>query len=230
MNSLFFGFWLFYFRSKPFLKSTDKYCMSIENSFRSFWRRDLTIFIPTAILFFILGFFLRTCGSNIRRTAKVTYNGSFTQGVLVSIDSKVLKITDPDQEIPTDLVEKIEFLPEEKSSDSAELSANDKLFVGTYQLNVGPHKGTLQFFGGKNGKLYGVLRFSNWGKGKPESLGGVFVKGNQIQFVRSCAGIKCSEIGSNVPFSQKYTGVLEGRSISGTYRGNNSSGNWDAKR
>ncbi|EQA64073.1 hypothetical protein LEP1GSC062_4465 [Leptospira alexanderi serovar Manhao 3 str. L 60] len=212
------------------MKSTDRYCMSIENSFRSFWRRDLTIFIPTAILFFILGFFLRTCGSNIRRTAKVTYNGSFTQGVLVSIDSKVLKITDPDQEIPTDLVEKIEFLSEEKSSDSAELSANDKLFVGTYQLNVGPHKGTLQFFGGKNGKLYGVLRFSNWGKGKPESLSGVFAKGNQIQFVRSCAGIKCSEIGSNVPFSQKYTGVLEGRSISGTYRGNNSSGNWDAKR
>ncbi|EMJ90696.1 LIC20036 family protein [Leptospira alstonii] len=202
--------------------------MNTENSSRSFWKRDLAIFFPTAILFFILGFIPRTCGSGIQRTAKVTYNGSFTQGLLVSIDQKTLKIADPDQEIPTDLVEKIEFLSEEKSSD--ELSANDKLFVGTYQLNVGPHKGTLQFFGGKNGKLYGVLKFSNWGKGKPEFLGGVFTKGNQIQFVRSCVGVKCSDIGSNVPFSQKYTGVLEGRSISGTYRGNNSSGNWDAKR
>ncbi|EMY78651.1 hypothetical protein LEP1GSC060_3813 [Leptospira weilii serovar Ranarum str. ICFT] len=160
----------------------------------------------------------------------MTYNGSFTQGLLISIDPKTLKITDPDQEIPTDLIEKIEFLPDDKVGDTSELSANDKLFVGAYQLNVGPHKGTLQFFGGKNGKLYGVLKFSNWGKGKPEFLGGVFTKGNQIQFVRSCVGVKCSEIGSNVPFSQKYTGVLEGRSMSGTYRGNNSSGNWDAKR
>ncbi|AVQ13804.1 Uncharacterized protein XB16_3523 [Leptospira santarosai] len=202
--------------------------MNTENSSRSFGKRDLTIFIPTAILFFVLGFFLRMCGSGIQRTAKVTYNGSFTQGVLVSVDSKVLKIAD--QEIPTSLIEKIEFLPEEKTSDSAELSANDRLFVGTYQLNVGPHRGTLQLFGGKNGRLYGVLKFSNWGKGKPESLGGVFTKGNQIQFVRSCTGVKCSEIGSNVPFSQKYVGVLEGRSITGTYRGNNSSGNWDAKR
>ncbi|EMJ55976.1 hypothetical protein LEP1GSC013_0159 [Leptospira interrogans serovar Valbuzzi str. Duyster] len=204
--------------------------MSTENSTRSFWKRDLVIFIPTAILFFILGFYLKSCGSGIHRTAKVTYNGSFTQGVLVSIDSKILKITEPDQEIQTDLIEKIEFIAEEKSSDSTELSANDKLFVGTYQLNVGPHKGTLQFFGGKNGRLYGVLKFSNWGKGKSEFLSGIFTKGNQIQFVRSCVGIKCSEIGSNVPFSQKYIGVLEGRSISGTYRGNNSSGNWDAKR
>ncbi|MGJ4754471.1 LIC20036 family protein [Leptospira kmetyi] len=206
--------------------------MSTENSPRSFWKRDLTIFIPTAILFFIIGYLLRSCGpgSDIGRTAKVTYNGSFTQGILVSMDRKILKITDPDQEIPTDSVEKIEFLAEAKPSDSAELSANDKLFVGTYQLTVGPHKGTLQFFGGKNGRLYGILKFSNWGKGKAEPLGGIFTKGNQIQFVRSCVGAKCSEIGSNVPFSQKYSGVLEGRSISGTYRGNNSSGNWDAKR
>ncbi|EMJ48732.1 LIC20036 family protein [Leptospira santarosai] len=202
--------------------------MNTENSSRPFGKRDLTIFIPTAILFFVLGFFLRMCGSDIQRNAKVTYNGSFTQGILVSVDSKVLKIAD--QEIQTSLIEKIEFLPEEKTSDSAELSVNDRLFVGTYQLNVGPHRGTLQFFGGKNGRLYGILKFSNWGKGKPEFLGGIFTNGNQIQFVRSCTGVKCSEIGSNVPFSQKYVGVLEGRSITGTYRGNNSSGNWDAKR
>ncbi|WP_061220384.1 LIC20036 family protein [Leptospira santarosai] len=202
--------------------------MNTENSSRPFGKRDLTIFIPTAILFFVLGFFLRMCGSDIQRNAKVTYNGSFTQGILVSVDSKVLKIAD--QEIQTSLIEKIEFLPEEKTSDSAELSVNDRLFVGTYQLNVGPHRGTLQFFGGKNGRLYGILKFSNWGKGKPEFLGGIFTKGNQIQFVRSCTGVKCLEIGSNVPFSQKYVGVLEGRSITGTYRGNNSSGNWDAKR
>ncbi|RHX91596.1 hypothetical protein DLM76_17930 [Leptospira yasudae] len=205
--------------------------MSSETSSRVFWKRDLAIFFPTAVLFFILGFFLRTCGQNINRTAKVTYNGSFTQGVLVSIDPKTLTIADPDQEIPLETVEKIEFLADEKTADaSSELSANDKLFVGTFQLTVGPHKGTLQFFGGKNGRLVGVLKFANWGKGKPEFLSGIFTKGNQIQFVRSCSGVKCSEIGSSVPFSQKYSGVLEGRSISGTYRGNNSSGNWDAKR
>ncbi|TGK38403.1 hypothetical protein EHQ12_09730 [Leptospira gomenensis] len=74
------------------------------------------------------------------------------------------------------------------------------------------------------------MKFSNWGKGKPEFLSGISTKENQIQFVRSCSGVRCSEIGSNVPFTQKYTGTLEGRSISGSYRGNNSSGNWDAKR
>ncbi|XDD52233.1 hypothetical protein AB3N59_19990 [Leptospira sp. WS92.C1] len=204
--------------------------MSTEISTRSSWKRDLSIFFPTAILFFVLGFFLRTCGQGLHRSAKVTYSGSFTQGTLTSIDQNILKIIDPDQEIPMDTVEKIEFFPEEKTTDGAELSANDKLFVGNYQLTVGPHKGTLQLYGGKNGRLYGNLKFVNWGKGKPEFLGGLFVKGNQIQFVRSCTGVKCSEIGSNVPFTQKYTGVLEGRSISGTYRGNNSSGNWDAKR
>ncbi|MBM9578060.1 hypothetical protein JWG45_12960 [Leptospira sp. 201903070] len=204
--------------------------MNIETTSRSFWKRDLIILIPTAILFFLLGFFLRTCGSAMNRSAKVTYNGSFTQGALVFLDQKVLRLQDPDQEIAMEMVEKIEFFPEENSTESAELSANDKLFVGTYQLTVGPHKGVLQLFGGKNGRLYGNLKFSNWGKGKWEPVGAPFIKGNQIQFVRSCSGLKCSEIGSNVPFSQKYIGVLEGRSISGTYRGNNSSGNWEAKR
>ncbi|AOP36224.1 hypothetical protein A0128_19535 [Leptospira tipperaryensis] len=204
--------------------------MSTETNSRSFWKRDLTIFIPTAILFFVLGFFLRTCGSGMHRSAKVTYNGSFTQGTLVFLDQNTVKLEDPDQEIAMEMVEKIEFFPEENPTTSAELSANDKLFVGTYQLTVGPHKGVLQLFGGKNGRLYGNLKFSNWGKGKWEPVGAPFIKGNQIQFVRSCSGIKCSEIGSNVPFSQKYIGVLEGRSISGTYRGNNSSGNWEAKK
>lgn len=96
----------------------------------------------------------------------MTYNGSFTQGVLVSIDSKILKITEPDQEIQTDLIEKIEFIAEEKSSDSAELSANDKLFVGTYQLNVGPHKGTLQFFWWKKWKALRSSKILKLGKGK----------------------------------------------------------------
>ncbi|MBM9502288.1 hypothetical protein JWG44_18715 [Leptospira sp. 201903071] len=204
--------------------------MNTETVSRSFWRRDLTIWISIAVLFFLLGFFLRTCGSGIHRSAKVTYNGSFTQGTLVFLDQNTIKLRDPDQEISMETVEKIEFFPEETPTTSAELSSNDKLFVGTYQLTVGPHKGVLQLFGGKNGRLYGNLKFSNWGKGKWELVGGPFIKGNQIQFVRSCSGVKCSEIGSNVPFSQKYTGVLEGRSISGTYRGNNSSGNWDAKR
>ncbi|TGM58836.1 LIC20036 family protein [Leptospira adleri] len=204
--------------------------MSIDTNPRFFWKRDLTILIPTAILFFILGFLLRSCGSEIHRSAKVTYNGSFTQGTLVFLDQNKVRLKDPDQEISMETVEKIEFFPEETPATSAELSANDKLFVGTYQLNVGPHKGLLQLFGGKNGRLYGNLKFSNWGKGKWESIGAPIIKGNQIQFVRSCSGVRCSEIGSNVPFSQKYVGVLEGRSISGTYRGNNSSGNWDAKR
>lgn len=204
--------------------------MSSETS--SSKKLDLTIFVPTAVLFFLLGFFVKTiCGSSgLHRNAKVTYSGSFTQGMLVSIDQNVLKIADPDQEIPMDTVEKIEFFPEDKTVSAVELSANDKLFTGSYQLSVGPHKGTLQFYAGKNGRLQGALKFSNWGKGKPEFLSGIFTKGNQIQFVRSCTGARCSEIGSNVPFSQKYTGTLEGRSISGSYRGNNSSGNWEAKR
>ncbi|TGK01959.1 hypothetical protein EHQ53_14570 [Leptospira langatensis] len=187
--------------------------------------------LVAAPLFFLLGYFMRGCGS-VDRQAKVTYSGSFTEGTLVSLDSKNVILRDPDFSIPLETVEKIEFLEDAQSLNSNQVSLSDqeKSFVGTYKLQVGIHKGVLSIFPRKTGGIGASLRFTNWGKGTNEYLTGIKVTGKSIRFVRSCSGAKCSEIGSSTPFTQTYTGDLDGKKIQGAYQGSNSSGRWIAER
>nr|WP_210410882.1 hypothetical protein [Leptospira sarikeiensis] len=187
--------------------------------------------LVAAPIFFLLGYFMKGCGS-VNRQAKVTYSGSFTEGTLVSLDSKNVILRDPDFSLPLETVEKIEFLEDAQSlsPNQVPLSDTEKPFVGTYKLQVGVHKGILSIFPRKTGGIGATLRFTNWGKGSNEILLGVKVTGKTIKFVRSCSGARCSEIGSNVPFNQTYTGDLDGKKISGVYQGTNSSGRWIAER
>ncbi|EQA35970.1 hypothetical protein LEP1GSC047_0583 [Leptospira inadai serovar Lyme str. 10] len=188
-------------------------------------------FLFAAPIFFLLGYWSKGCGS-IGRQAKVTYSGSFTEGTLVSLDEKKLVLKDPDFTIPLETIEKIEFLEDARSLQAGQVPLSDaeKNFIGTYKLQVGMHKGVLVLFPRKTGGIGGTMRFSNWGKGVNESLGQIKVIGKSIRYTRSCTGARCSEIGSNVPFSQTYTGELEGKKIQGAYQGTNSSGRWTAER
>ncbi|MEI1279437.1 hypothetical protein V6Z05_14000 [Leptospira venezuelensis] len=187
--------------------------------------------LVAAPLFFLLGYFVRGC-SSVNRQAKVTYSGSFTEGTLVSLNSKNVILQDPDFSIPLETVEKIEFLEDAQSlnPNQVPLSDSEKSFVGTYKIQIGIHKGVLSIFPRKTGGIGATLRFTNWGKGSNEILTGIRVTGKSIRFVRSCAGARCSEIGSNVPFTQTYTGDLDGKKIQGAYQGTNSSGRWLAER
>ncbi|PJZ70728.1 hypothetical protein CH373_07335 [Leptospira perolatii] len=182
----------------------------------------------TAPIFFLLGWWLKGC-ENIGRQAKVTFSGSFTDGTLVSIDKESVVLKDPDRTISLSSVEKIEFLPDETSTE-VQLSDQEKAFVGTYKLQVGSHKGILILFPRKSGGIGGTIRFTNWGKGANEILSGLRISGKQIRFIRSCSGQRCAEIGSTVPFQQTYSGELESRKIQGAYQGTNSSGRWIAER
>ncbi|EPG65879.1 LIC20036 family protein [Leptospira wolffii] len=194
-------------------------------------KKILLGFLIAAPLFYILGYCTKGC-SSVDRRAKVTYSGSFTEGTLVSIDSKKVVLKDPDSEIPLETVEKIEFIEDAQSLGTSEVPLSDaeKAFVGTYKLQVGVHKGALSIFPRKTGGIGATMRFTNWGRGSNEILTGVRVSGKSIRFIRSCSGSRCSEIGSNTPFTQTYTGDLDGKKILGAYQGTNSSGRWTAER
>ncbi|TGK09065.1 hypothetical protein EHO60_13690 [Leptospira fletcheri] len=188
-------------------------------------------FLLAAPIFFLFGTWTKSC-SSIGRQAKVTYSGSFTEGTLVSLDQNKLVLKDPDFTIPLETLEKIEFLEDAKTVDPGQvpLSDSEKAFIGTYKLQIGMHKGVLILFPRKTGGIGGTLRFTNWGKGANEFLSQVRITGKSIRFVRSCTGVRCSEIGSNVPFQQTYIGDLDGKKIQGPYQGTNSSGRWTAER
>jgi len=107
-----------------------------------------------------------------------------------------------------------------------------KRFLGFYLVETGGHKAELYIYDTGLGYAAGTIRFTNWGRHVPEYTIGLTLSGNQLYFLRSCEGRRCSEIGSTSPIRQEYFGMLtpDALKIEGNYKGNQSSGIWTAVR
>ena len=199
------------------------------NKLKSLWQNhkiEVVIVLLLYPLTYLMGCYVHKTPSIDREARVYPREGKKETGILMSISNKEVRLVDPDIIFHLDEVKRIDFF--KKPDKKRELSKNEKRFLGRYSVIVGTFKGRLVFYKKRNGYLGGYLQFSNWGKGKREYLRKIRVRGKKITFTRSCSGAKCSKIGSNRAFFQKYKGSLKGKDIYGTYGGNLSSGRWRA--
>jgi hypothetical protein len=106
-------------------------------------------------------------------------------------------------------------------------------YLGSYRITAGGHKGYLYLREDK-GKLYGVIRFPQWGHGANEYLYSIKIINGQIQFIRSATTAnEIKRLGAVGPFVQRYFGSYGsyGNTIQGYYYNNKGDKNiWEAKR
>lgn len=135
--------------------------------------------------------------------------------------------------IALDGVRRIDLKAPEKEEESYhEITPAEKRFLGRYNVQVSRHKGILTLYRRSNGKVGGVVRFTNWGRRRAEHLYGISINGRKIRFRRFCRGRSCARIGATQAINQKFTGKLSSdrRSITGTYSGGFSGTLWSGQR
>jgi hypothetical protein len=176
----------------------------------------------------------------INKPAYIYFKNQDTkQGILSSIqDNKIYfqELSENQEylenEYHLDSLKKIVFFSDEESY-KEELTTNTmnpiQNFIGKYKIIAGGHEGFLTIYYTQSNFPGGYLQFPNWGKGKIEFLQYIQIKGNSIQFIRSCTGKSCTEIGAPYEFKQIYYGSLNQKGeIEGKYSGTHSSGQWKA--
>ncbi len=100
----------------------------------------------------------------------------------------------------------IEFLQEEDTAveDSAPVHA---MRLGKFKIHLQGHEGIL-FLGVSDERVYGTVRFPQWGKGAVETLKGLRISGGEIKFTRSASTQKeVQRLGANYLFKQKFSGT-----------------------
>lgn len=115
---------------------------------------------------------------------------------------------------------------------ASELPVELKRFLGSYRADVSGHVADFYIYDTGKGYIGAMIQFKNWGRRVPEYPYNIRISGSKIQFVRSCSGQRCTEIGASMPFYQEYIGELspDGRIIRGTYTGGQSASAWEARR
>ncbi len=220
-----------------------------EGKNRSLWILLLLLLLP---LFFLLGFM---SGNSLSRCSVERYgilhskDGNRQRAYLEEVgEGKMRYIPLQGEEVlsgkeeapPSESVEvaqlvRIDFLPDpvpEEEEPPVEVPPEVRRFLGKYSINVSGHRGYLILYVTKKGYPAGTLRFTTWGRGAPEILKWVRIRGNHISFVRSCTGAECARIGATTPIRQVFNGELkeDGRLIEGTYSGGSNASGWEAKR
>ena len=129
-------------------------------------------------------------------------------------------------------IRRIDLKPIPKEEEYNKLTVYEKRFLGRYNLKVSHHKGILTLYRRRNGRLGGMLQFTNWGNRRPEHLYAMRVNGGKIRFRRSCSGRSCARIGATQAINQKFMGKLSSnrRAITGSYSGGYSGSRWSAIR
>ena len=172
-------------------------------------------------------------------------DGKKLRGILLKIDNQGLVYQDEELDnritIPLSEIKRIEFLKElptesenqdntEENEKDKSLSDNERRFLGSYNVKIGGHKGTMLVYNA-GGRLGIRMRFPSWGKGASEYMRGIRTSGKTIRFTRSCSGKGCLRLGTS-PFRQSYQGVISSsrKTISGKYTGSHSSARWTATR
>jgi hypothetical protein len=147
---------------------------------------------------------------------------------------EALGVLDPDYRlalIPVNKVKRIEILWE-SSTEDRDLSGIPGKYIGGYRIVASGHKGVLNLFVSK-GKLYGSLKFPEWGNGVWEYLKYIRISNNRITFTRSITTAKeLKRIGASSYFIQRYSGAYtqNGKKIKGTYTVRGTRNRWEAVR
>jgi len=129
-------------------------------------------------------------------------------------------------------VQAIEFYQADDDSDPAlgEWKATLRDYVGDYQINAAGNRGFLSLRAG-GGRVYGTVRFTDWGRGATEYLKSLQIGGGKIYFIRSVTTAQeLKRVGGNAYFVQRYSGeyIKSGRMIKGFYTVYGSRKEWEA--
>lgn len=100
----------------------------------------------------------------------------------------------------------IEILQDEDAA-VIELSAVNPQYLGRYKIQLQGHEGIL-VIGVSKDRIYGTVRFPQWGKGAVEYLKGVRISSGEIRFLRSASTPEeIRRLGANYLFKHKFSGT-----------------------
>lgn len=113
----------------------------------------------------------------------------------------------------------IEVIPGEDESEPVVSGTADIKYFGKYKVDVSGNIGFL-YLSMKKGKVYGSLRFPDWGNGAFERLKSIWINKGKIGFIRSVETIEeLRRVGSPAYFTQEFHGEYKdgGNVIQGYY-------------
>jgi len=100
----------------------------------------------------------------------------------------------------------IEILQDEDAA-VIELSDVNPQYLGRYKIQLQGHEGIL-VIGVSKDRIYGTVRFPQWGKGAVEYLKGVRISSGEVRFLRSASTPEeIKRLGANYLFKQKFSGT-----------------------
>jgi len=100
----------------------------------------------------------------------------------------------------------IEILQDEDAA-VIELSAVNPQYLGRFKIQLQGHEGIL-IIGITKDRIYGTVRFPQWGNGAVEHLKGVRISSGEVRFLRSASTTEeMKRLGANYLFKQKFTGT-----------------------
>ncbi len=100
----------------------------------------------------------------------------------------------------------IEILQDEDAA-VIELSAVNPQYLGKFKIQLQGHEGIL-VLGLAKDRIYGTVKFPQWGKGAVEYLKGVRISSGEVRFLRSASTQEeIQRLGANYLFKQKFSGT-----------------------
>jgi len=100
----------------------------------------------------------------------------------------------------------IEILHGEEQPVADTLAVNPR-YLGRFKIKLQGHEGILTISVFKE-RIYGTVKFPQWGKGAVENLKGVKVGSGEVRFIRSASTpAEIKRLGANYLFKQKFSGT-----------------------
>jgi hypothetical protein len=124
----------------------------------------------------------------------------------------------------------MEIIPGKEETSIAGSSSIEIKYFGKYKIDVSGYVGFL-FLGMKNGKVYGSLRFPDWGNGAFEPIKNPWISKGKIGFIRSVeTREEAKRVGSPGYFTQEFHGEYKdgGNVIQGFYLNRGANMMWRA--
>ncbi len=79
--------------------------------------------------------------------------------------------------------------------------------IGKFKIKLQGHEGVL-VIGVSKERIYGTVRFPQWGKGAVETLKGIRISSGEVRFLRSASTQQeITRLGANYLFKQKFSGT-----------------------
>ena len=101
----------------------------------------------------------------------------------------------------------IEIVENESMED--EIAAVNPQYLGRYKIQLQGHEGIL-LLGVSKERVYGTVKFPQWGKGAVETLKGLRINSKGVRFLRSASTPEeMKRLGANYLFKQKFDGTYQ---------------------